>query len=125
MMNLNGEQVSPIDPSTLPYAQNRAAGPTYILPLSIAASAVFGAVSYFTSYDFTLLTILSPVIFLVVHLYAFHLIRNATHTALRAAHHDARLDTVTLNSISTVNEGHLSPERVARIAAASKAAAGK
>jgi hypothetical protein len=116
MMNLNGEQVSPIDPSTLPYTENRAAGPRFLLPLSVALSATLGGVSYFTSYDFSLLTILSPVLLLLAHLYLFFVLRNATHVALRGAQHDNRLDNQVFNSIKIVNEGHLSPERVAAVA---------
>lgn len=116
MLNLNGDPVSSIDPSRLPYSSHRGAGPRWLVPLAIATSVGLALISFLSLLVIPTFVTVLPVLLIAAHLWLFFLVRNATHIAIRTGQHDLRLDMQVINAEESRRAGQLSAERMQRVA---------
>jgi hypothetical protein len=119
MYDFNGAATQPLDPADLPYAQHGAAGPNWLIPLSIAFLVVCEVLNltHLTSIPFYVA--IAPAALLALHLVSFIRTRNAVLMALSAHIHNVKLDAAVEASQQAAQKGHLSRERIAAMSGGS------
>lgn len=112
MLTINGESVSPIDPSQLPFTVNNAAGPTILFPIAVLITILTGTLNLLGYTHIPLYVVFAPPLLLALHVISFIRLRNAVHLALQMHAHDLRLNAMVAAQHEQVKAGHLSQDRL-------------